>query len=231
MYFSLISNPREVNIKIRDEVKALFEPAYKRIFTEYRSLAESFLAKIPGQDGNLMLHQDWNYVDEKKFASATIWCPLVDITEQNGAMYAIKGSHKFFDILRSATFPTARIKGEGEMSSAITPLEVKAGEAIIFHQALWHGSYPNRSNATRVIATSIVVERDAPYVYFNKNAGSESADVYALPDSAFIDELATLAAGGLPQDQRLVSSFPYSHLQVEIPMLLEKARSLNSSSN
>ncbi len=223
MYFSLLSNPVETNKKVQAEVKEVFEPAYKKFLKNYKSLSESFLTKVPGAVGSLMLHQDWNYVNETNFNSATIWCPLVDVTIENGAMFVIKRSHKFFKLIRSATFPTARISGDGKLKQAITPVSLKAGQALIFHQSLWHGSYPNLSKNNRIIATSIVLEEPAPFVYFHKRTGQDIADVYELNDSTYLENLNTLAAGKQPQNATMVESIPYNHHTVSEKELLDKA--------
>jgi hypothetical protein len=49
-------------------------------FQDIRSLGCSFLCKTPGEDSFMPAHQDWTIVDESRFASVTIWMPLVDTT-------------------------------------------------------------------------------------------------------------------------------------------------------
>ena len=52
------------------------------------------LVKWPGQDGAMGTHQDWTFVDERRFRSVTVWCPLVDVEQRNGALELLPGSHR-----------------------------------------------------------------------------------------------------------------------------------------
>jgi hypothetical protein len=223
MYFSLLSLSTGQTEVVKKAVREIFLPAYERVFENYRSLAESFLAKAPDKEADLMLHQDWSYVKEQEWASATLWCPLTDVKVFNGAMYCIPKSHRFFSNIRSATYPTSRIKNSNELTGYLVPLELNAGEAVIFHQALWHGSYPNLSNALRVVATSIVVEKDAPFVYFQKAEQENTADVFELNDDAFLKELNTLSAGANPKHSKKKGQIAYEHLPITLGDLLAKA--------
>lgn len=223
MYFSLLSNSAEATAAVKQKVKQVFLPAYERVFINYRSIAESFLAKTPDKEADLMLHQDWNYVDENEFAAATLWAPLTDVKVFNGAMYCIPQSHRFFKGLRSSAYSTARIKNGDELKPYLQAIELTAGEALVFKQALWHGSYPNLSNQLRVIATSILLQQDAPFVYSVKSTNEGEADIYELSDDAFLKELNTLSGGAVPQAGKLLRKLAYQHYIPEAKELIAKA--------
>src|SRR5580658_7892978 len=62
-------------------------------FTGIKKLGSSFLCKAPGEGGKMPVHQDWTVVDESKYCSVTIWIPLIDTNEKNGAIRVLRGSH------------------------------------------------------------------------------------------------------------------------------------------
>ena len=56
------------------------------------------------------LHQDWNIVDEKKYISLFFWAPIDVTNEENGTIYLIEGSHKFFTNYRSGSYKSQMIE-------------------------------------------------------------------------------------------------------------------------
>ena len=88
------------NIKISEFLKEKFEPSIKNNFSEYQLGGGVFIMKGTGNESVSTLHQDCNVVDEKKFTSLAIWCPLIDVDEHNGCLQVLPGSHQWFDTIR-----------------------------------------------------------------------------------------------------------------------------------
>lgn len=94
-------------------------------------------------------HQDWPY-SQTSINSVTVWTPLQDTTEQNGALKAIKGSHKK-GICKTAIQRNPRKFEIVETKNKVfQTIECKYGESIIFHQMLVHKSGANMSNNVRI---------------------------------------------------------------------------------
>jgi len=53
----------------------------------------------------MCVHQDMTLVDESKFSGINIWVPLVDLTEKNGVLQVLPGSHRIFPRYRGSTIP------------------------------------------------------------------------------------------------------------------------------
>jgi ectoine hydroxylase-related dioxygenase (phytanoyl-CoA dioxygenase family) len=88
---------------ISAKVEALYAQKADALFAPIQKLGSSFLTKSPGERGELPIHADWTVVDESKYCSVTIWVPLIDTNEENGAIQVLPGSHKFSDALRAPT--------------------------------------------------------------------------------------------------------------------------------
>jgi ectoine hydroxylase-related dioxygenase (phytanoyl-CoA dioxygenase family) len=173
---------------------------------DFRPLGCSFLCKTSGEESFMPAHQDWTIVDESKFASVTIWMPLVDTTENNGALRVLPGSHKFSNVLRSPTLPGAFQEIISELYDATIPLLVKAGEAVIFNQALIHASTANMSDADRVVATYGLVHKDAQLSFYHQ-VENRQVEQYAIADDFFITYN---DIGSPPTDGQKVNTFSYS---------------------
>jgi len=224
-YYSLIANDFGGNKQISDKIHSILELFYNRYLIDYKTLNESFLSKPAHTTNELLLHQDWNYTHEDKFASLTLWMPLCDVDENNGAVFLLPGSHKWFNNLRSCNLPTARIS-----SKDLSPIEMqtalmKKGQILIFHPAIFHGSFPNNSPRHRTVVTSVILPKNADYVYFQatKEGNPKEVKTYTLDDDAFLRELKTIAVGADPSTE-VVEQFSYNHAAISAADLLEKAR-------
>ncbi len=209
-YYSLMANTFEQNFVIRDTIREILTPFYEAHFKDYRTITESFLAKPAHTANELLLHQDWCYTDEKKFSAYNVWIPLCDVSPENGTMIFLPGSHLWFNNLRSATLPTARIATKDFPSNAVKTVELKKGQALIFHPAAFHGSYPNHTGQNRTVVTSTVLNNDAPFLFYRKAEMADEVNIFELPDDAFLANLEKLAMGGMPETNA-IDSIHYVH--------------------
>ena len=129
--------------QLSDEAWQCAKSKAKLFLSSYRRLGASFLSKPPGQGGVMPVHQDWTIVDEKEFASYTIWIPLQDVNSTNGAITVLNGSHQFNKALRAPTLPVAISEIEPAIRTHMITLDMKAGEAFIFNHSLINASHTN----------------------------------------------------------------------------------------
>ena len=115
--------------KISQKVEALYQHKVEELFAPIQKLGGSFLTKSPGEKGELPIHADWTVVDESKYCSVTIWVPLIDTNEVNGAIQVLPGSHKFSTALRAPTLPSAFLAQKETIAPEMKMLKLKAGEA------------------------------------------------------------------------------------------------------
>ncbi len=100
-------------------------------------------------------HQDWGLDQDKGHHRISLWLALTDADEANGCVQMLPGSHK--EPLRehavSETHPPDRgIRGgldEAESRRAV-PVEMKAGQLMVIHPQVIHGSGRNHSGRDRI---------------------------------------------------------------------------------
>ncbi len=202
-YYSLLENNFSQNKVIGNTLSEVLNQFYQNFFTEIKILNQSFLSKPANSKEELLLHQDWCYTDNKKYSSYNIWIPLTDTTEKNGAMFFIPGSHLWFDNIISASLPTARISTSKFPSSKIHSVSVKKGQVLIFHPAVFHGSFPNFSEKNRIVVTSTILQKNAPFLYFHQSEIKDEVRVFSLEEDAFLKDLKSLAMGGAPTSKEI----------------------------
>jgi len=181
----LRSGSIEQNIAIHQKIGDLVMPALNRHFKAFSFNANHFIAKGANDPNEFRLHQDWNVIDEHKYLAAHVWIALQDINEQNGGLFIIKGSHKFFDNYRSGSCGITFISTTKKVNQYVTKFTLKAGEAIAYQQALFHGSYPNLSNIDRLACLSSIRSANAPMSYFHRISDEYIEEYYISPEFLF----------------------------------------------
>ena len=185
-YSTSFSRDEPAKAKLSAVVDAVFEEKVDRLAAPYRKLGSCFLSKSPGERGEMPIHQDWTVVDESRYQSLTIWVPLCDVDERNGALRVLNGSHRFSDALRAPTLPDPFREVKAEIEADLVTVPMKAGEAIIFSQALLHASPPNLSGQERDVVTFGFVPEKAELLYHYRNEAG-NVERYAVPDTFFAE--------------------------------------------
>jgi hypothetical protein len=130
--------------------------ALRRYVADLQVVTTSFVVKEPSALSTTPLHQDWSFVDETRWRSATVWTPLVDVDFENGALGVIHGSHRFFGTRpRCSPAPACEAMLDKHGFALFPFMDVqplRAGEAIVFDNALIHGAPPNVTDRPRVAA-------------------------------------------------------------------------------
>lgn len=67
LIYSLFKNSFAENKKFNDELKQVIEPKLNQVFKNFISGVFSSITKLTNPNNNLQLHQDWSYVDERKY--------------------------------------------------------------------------------------------------------------------------------------------------------------------
>jgi ectoine hydroxylase-related dioxygenase (phytanoyl-CoA dioxygenase family) len=123
----------------------------------------------PPQRAGLGFHQDNYFVEAKDDSFASAWIALVDVTPENGGLFAFVGSHK------RGRLDVREVKADGadarqtvfEETVLPEPYEkrdifVKRGSAVFLHGYNVHGSYQNNSQTKRyVILNTYIREGEA----------------------------------------------------------------------
>jgi hypothetical protein len=146
--------------EIFEKVFAVFAPAAAALLEDYRLCTCGFVTKQPRSEAGVVeLHQDPTVVDEARFVGVAIWCPLVDVDAHNGCLRVVPGSHLFNRGPREAMnidFPYPELL-ECIEENYLTEVPMKAGQAFVYTQTLFHSSPPNLSEHERVIAGGLAI--------------------------------------------------------------------------
>lgn len=144
----------------------------------------SFVIKPPHEESGLAPHQDSSFIDEEKDYSLFMWLPFCDVTEKNGAISVLSGSHLWGNTQRGFSAPWNLQKHVDFMAKFMQPVYINAGDVLIFDPALVHSSEPNFSEETRHAITITVVRKNPELIYYYRDS-TMPADII---EKFFVDE-------------------------------------------
>jgi ectoine hydroxylase-related dioxygenase (phytanoyl-CoA dioxygenase family) len=131
---------------------------------------QSQLFFTPPERAGLGFHQDNYFVEAPDNAFASAWVPLVDITSENGCVFAFPGSHK------EGKLPVRTVNAEGkdkrqavyeetEIPTHYTSVDLymPRGSVLFIHGYIVHGSRQNRSRANRYALLNTYIREKEPF--------------------------------------------------------------------
>ncbi len=185
-YFSIFGNDREYRQALYDNILPLVAESLNSVFTDFKVLAIIGQIKGAGPNSAVTIHQDLTMVDESKYRSYTLWVPLEDSTERNGALSFLESSHLSLRNYRTHAvgylFEAAEDFIRQNAKIYLTP----KGEALIFDTATLHFSGPNQTDRSRYSLGISVVSKDAEteILHYDKFKPFDgTADRYAVPNN------------------------------------------------
>lgn len=179
---------REVDRQVRPLVEAAV--ARRNLLVDHESFTASLLVKWPTEDSAFHTHQDWTMVDEERFRTVNVWCPLVDTDEENGAFAVLPGSHRVLRPIRCSPMPPKWHQSPGWQigHDQMMKIPVRAGQAVVFDHALLHSSPPNRSCSWRPAVAAAFKPRDAQLLhYFLTDPEGSELEVFSVGSDLFTD--------------------------------------------
>jgi hypothetical protein len=210
----IYESSRENNAERNNEIQSIISQSFAWAYAEYFNpghtyFGGTFMVKAPGNSTTLPLHQDWSIIDEAQFNTVFIWCPIVPIRKENGGLFVLPGSHKFFHNYRSGSLPTPRVYLPKFLQNLVFEVELEPGQCIAYSTNIFHGSHPNVSTEDRVIATGQVVQAGADLIYYRKSPEQGSkVEAYRMPAETYLNEIRTVDEGGIPNNAELIEVLP-----------------------
>ena len=129
---------------------------------------EHLLVKEPGTQNPTYWHHDLPYYEVAGHDFCSIWVPLDPVTEQNGAMKFVKGSHLWGKLFHPIRIGDGDLVAQAEKLDGPAPdidakpenydielFEMEPGDCIAFHGAILHAATPNLSADIRRRALSL----------------------------------------------------------------------------
>jgi ectoine hydroxylase-related dioxygenase (phytanoyl-CoA dioxygenase family) len=187
-HISLDNQNEELVKEVGSKIKEVLAPKATQLFDDCKIFTSSYVIKEPGLQNIVPPHQDWTFVDESEFCSATVWIALVDVTEQNGALGVIPGSHKIFHHKRSSPSPQSKSPLADHIFTLfpfVEVIEMKAGESLIFDNRLIHASPPNLSDQARIAVGIGITQREAQLKHFYQEPISGKLQEYDVTEEFY----------------------------------------------
>lgn len=232
MYCNIYNRPAEENEKIDKAIYDAFAPHFDAIFNECHLSKAVFLAKGNGPQTASIMHQDWNTVDETKFESLAMWSPLEDVDETNGCIYVVKGSHRMFQSVRSMTNPTLYLDFDSELEKYLTPVPIKAGQALVYAHNLFHGSKPKYEGAVRAAVVIGIIPNDARTVYYFKDpANPELLELFETNSDFYLNGISKYFDMKRPTDLRKIGEMHGNKFTITREEFFETMRKQQPSAN
>ena len=154
MFYSLYSLDLAYRKNIHEALGEIMYPLYKQKFKDFKSVINSFIVKFKGEESAFTLHLDSTSLDEEKYSPLSVWIPLQDTTIENGCLCVVPKSHKIFYPYRGISFPTPFQDIEPTVRAYLQPIEMKAGDILLFDNRLVHFSPTNHSDKERIVVMS-----------------------------------------------------------------------------
>jgi hypothetical protein len=165
--FTALSQDAAYRELMSDGIRAVLQPRIDAFLEGSRALLGNFFHKLPSSEGSkINMHQDWSWVDERQHPALSVWCPFVPVSEANGTLAVVPGSHRLSEQPRGfvARFPYLEL--EPVLAAKYSRhLALDAGQAVFFHQRLFHWSGANRSDARRLAANCSFVPVEAKVAF------------------------------------------------------------------
>lgn len=205
--FTFIDKNIEYKKETFKAINAVFEPIYSQILENYKPIIANFIRKKE-QKGEVPLHQNWAFADEKKCSTVSIWVPLVDSNVNNGTLQVVPKSHKRFGEFRGPMVPweLEGIKNE-IIKNHLVPLETKAGDCVILDDSIVHYSAPNQTDGLRLTIQLILIPDEFPSIHYHLNPAKAKDKIEVLEvDHEFYMKFNPWK---LPENEKVVNVVPF----------------------
>jgi hypothetical protein len=187
---SFLDPDLEYRRKAYEIVCEALTPKLKEMLPEYHPIAGGLLVKSAGT-GEVGMHCDWTSTSDTADVNIAVWCPLVDVDDDNGALRVIPGSQKLVPNVVAARLGGYWTDYLDELKAMTEPVPLKAGEAIFFDVSLLHWSRTNSSSALRPVANLLFVHRDAQPVLYVADEACERLEVFDMSEGRMIEHSAS----------------------------------------
>jgi ectoine hydroxylase-related dioxygenase (phytanoyl-CoA dioxygenase family) len=183
-YTTTFDNSPDYRTQVDLGLRNIFQRPVSQHFEHFKYFFSSFIVKAPGPKSELILHQDMTLVDESKYAGMNIWAPLVDLTPENGPIYVLPGSHRLIPTYRGSSLPDVYDGLSKEVISVMTPLLLKAGQAVAFDQSVMHYSPANVSDSERIVVNTFISNEEAQIriCWHDKENAPDKVEIFAQED-------------------------------------------------
>lgn len=149
-----------------DALRVPLDPVASAAFSGYHSLTWVTITKWPGADGAVVAHRDLSFVEETRHQSYGVWCALEDVGPAEGTLYVVPRSHREAPPIRVHQSADNIDPGFDPTTDArAVTISLSAGQALVYHHGLIHGSGPNETERRRTVVAGVLVPDDVSARY------------------------------------------------------------------
>lgn len=178
--FTFIDKNIEFKQAVYDVITTYFQPHVKKWLADYRPIIANYIRKKTAT-GEVPLHQNWAFVNERKCTSVSIWCPLVDSNEENGTLQVVPRSHKRFGVNRGPMVPWELDSIKEEIiQKSLVPMNLKAGNAVILDDSIVHYSAVNKTDNLRLAIQLILIPAEEKSIHYHMNSAESHSRIDVL---------------------------------------------------
>lgn len=220
--------------QVDNRLKAIVNPKLTALLPNHRAAFCTWYRKSATSSTNATpLHQDPSLTTEPKTLAYGIWCPLVDVDPGNGCLHVVKGSHTLNSQPRPfhpfTPFPYDDTIATLLDDRYLTPIPLKAGQAILYDKRLFHGATANPTDTERVAFTCLIAPGDQPTHFgYRSSSDSDTLELFAVQD----DFYNRYTLGDQPDGDgvQLIGTVNYGYDSLTPELLAEKLDPLHPNS-
>lgn len=205
-------------------VRDVFEAPLKAAIPGYRILTSNIYVKPPG-GGRFEIHQNWPTIEDLEVPTLTVWVPLQATSFRNGTIRIVRGSHHLFPDVSAASSNRFFDDFEQELiETYLEPVNVEAGEALVFDDSLLHWSGTNLSDRPRVTFQIELVPEDLSAVLWTRSPDDpQSFELWEI-DKEYWIEYPFESVLGRPEGLPFVGQRPNPNQQITLEQFADALR-------
>ena len=160
-------------------IQKCYEKKISNFLKDYKVVHGLFIGKQPDAGGGALgIHQDYPLVDERYFSAFNVWCPLVDVNEENGCLRVVPGSHTLNSKMRIDIFPYEKYLPIIEQYLVSIPM--KLGQAVVFDMRIFHCSGANQTQEERVASNGLIIPDSSEMYYYHFDPLNHSLEKFRM---------------------------------------------------
>lgn len=173
--------------------KSVIGPQLAEHLTGYRIMLGGIYRKN-GHAPRTPEHVDPPLIADFADTELNCWCPLADCDEHNGVLQIVPRSHKLLwhPFTMNSDSPPYWSQFSARLEDKyLKPLNVRAGEAVIFDNSLLHASCQNQRDEQRLVLISAVIPNDGvPAFYVDSERPGGGIEIYrAFNEFSYADTI------------------------------------------
>ena len=187
-FFSTVGAATMLKKLLHYQFARYFSNLFSYVLIDYKPVSSNFITK-KSSDSKMNFHQDWSFIDESTGkCSLNTWCPLVDTFHDNGNLVVVPGSHNLNYQARTSNYHYSPYDPYQDCLKELgKEIPTAAGEAIIFDNALLHGSPPNITGTNRLTVSLLSIPKEESIIIHHITGDKKNIYLYKVDDEYLLE--------------------------------------------